>query len=346
MKVLVAKEPGIAEYVELPKPTPEDDQVILKLYRNGVCGTDLEILDGSAFFMNNGSTQYPVRFGHEFSGVITEVGKNVKNFKVGEHVVGDGAIFCGKCPECLAGNWYSCQHLRSVGTIDAWPGSYAEYMVLPERNLFHLPEGLSHDNAALIEPAAIGMAGIDKCNIIPGESIVLITGVGAIGLACAAFAKWKGAKQVIVSGRTPYKLDIAKKLGADYVINPKEEDLVKVVKEITNGHGADCILECSGSISVIDDCLEVLAQRGIFAVIAFYGRKYETFDIDTFVLRDAEIKAVTLHDFENTIKALEDGVDLSPLITRHVKFDEAADFLMQQIKQKTSDIKVVINIAD
>jgi len=346
MKALQVIGPGVTEYVDVPIPVPDDDQVLMKIIRNGVCGTDLELVDGSSFFIQNGSTHYPIRIGHEYSAIIVDKGKDVKGWNIGDQVVADGSIYCGTCPECLSGNRDSCHNLRAVGTLRAWPGSYAEYMTLPAENLFLVPPGISHDNAALMEPAAIGMAGLDKLNIVPGKSIVLVTGVGAIGLSCVALSKWLGAKQVIVSGRTPYKLDIAKKLGADVIINPREQDFVKTVKDITNGHGADCIIECSGSVDALDDNFKVLTPRGVMTIIAFFGRNYEHFDLDTFVLSDADIRASCLHDFLNVIKAMQEGVDLSPLITRHITFDEAKDFLEQQVKVKSNDIKVMVDVAE
>jgi len=344
MKAMVAKEPGVAEYIEVPTPVPADDQALLKIHRNGICATDLEILSGAAGFMHDGSTSYPVRFGHEYSAEVVAVGKDVTEVKVGDHVIGEGGVPCKHCPECLAGNYNACRNIMGVGTLRTWPGSYAEYMVMPADCLYVLPDSISHDVASLLEPAAIGMNGVNKADIVPGETIVLVTGVGAIGLAAAAFAKHRGAKKVIVSGRTPYKLELAKKMGADMVVNPKEEDLVDVLMKETDGHGVDCIIECSGSVAVLDDCVEVLAKQGKLILISLYGKKYTNFDIDAFIFKEADMRTVMFHDTLDTIKAVDEGVDLSPLITRHIRFDEAAEFMMDLIKQERKEnVKVMVD---
>lgn len=345
MKTLIAKKPGVAEYTEeYAKPTPTGDQVLLKVLKNGLCATDMAILSGSAGFMRDGSTPYPVRFGHEFVGEVIEIGEDVKNFKLGDRAISEGFVSCNACEECQKGHYRKCHNLMSVGTINTWPGSYAEYVLFPERHLIKVPETLSDDEAALIEPAAVGMDGVQRARIVPGESIVLVTGVGAIGIAAAALAKHYGAKKVFISGRTPYKLEIAKKMGVDGVCNPREESLVAFVKRETNGHGIDCLIECSGSIDVLDDCVEVLAERGTLAIVAFYEKIYTTFDIDKFVMKNCVLESVMDHAYHEVIKAMQDGVDLSPLITRHIRFEDCGEFMTKLLESgDKTDIKVMVD---
>lgn len=345
MKSLIAKKPGVAEYTELyERPVPAEDQVLLKVLRNGICATDMAILSGKAGFMNDGSTQYPVRFGHEFVGEIVEVGSKVQNFKVGERAICEGYVSCNECEECKKGMPERCKNIMGVGTLNTWPGSYAEYVLFPERHLIKIPESLTNDEAALIEPAAVGMDGVMKAKIVPGESMVLVVGVGAIGIAAAALAKHYGAKKVMISGRTPYKLEIAKKMGVDAVCNPKEESLVEFVKRETNGHGVDSVIECSGSIEVLDECVEVLAEQGRLVIVAFYEQLYKTFDIDKFVMKNCVLESVMFHAFDEVIKAMQEGVDLTPLITRHVKFDECGAFMTKLIETRSKeDIKIMVD---
>jgi len=343
MKALIVKEPGQPEYTEFPKPVPKDDEALIKIYRNGICATDMEIVSGIASFMHDGTTSYPVRFGHEYSGIVEAVGKDCVNVKVGDKVVGEGVISCGKCENCLKGDYKNCLDTKCVGTLKTWPGSYAEYMVLPGRHLHVVPENISHDEAALIEPCAIAMTGVNKAKIVPGESVCLVTGVGAIGIAAAAFCKWRGAKKVIISGRTQYKLDIAKAMGVDVCCNPREQDLVELVMKETDGHGADCVIECSGNISVLDDCMASLAHRGKIVIVGLYGKPYEKFDIDGFLFKECSLDVVVDHAIPDVIQALKDGIDVTPLITRHIKFSECGDFMKQLLKEKTSDIKVMVD---
>ena len=345
MKVLVAKEPGIAKYTqEYAKPVPEDDQVVCKVVRNGICATDMAILSGKATFMHDGSTSYPVRFGHEWAGTVVEVGKNVKGFKVGDKAISEGGVSCGKCKECLRGNYSKCLNSRSVGTINTWPGSYAEYVVFPERHLFKIPEKISYDNAALMEPASVAMVGVQRAHIIPGESVVMVTGVGAIGIAAARFAKYVGAKEVYISGRTPYKLEVAKKMGVDGTHNPKEESIQDFVKRVTNGYGVDCAIECSGKISVLNDCVDILGKHGTLSVVAFYEQLFSTFDIDKFVMKECVLEPVMGGAQQDVINAVANGVDLTPLITKHIKFDDCGEFMTSMLDAPSkADIKVMVD---
>lgn len=345
MKTLIAKEPGLAVYTEeYPKPVPTDDQVLVKVLRNGICATDMAILSGEAGFMRNGSTSYPVRFGHEFVGEVVEAGENVKTLKLGDRVISEGFVSCNQCGPCKKGNFRGCEHLMSVGTINTWPGSYAEYVLFPERHLIRIPEGIGNDAAALIEPAAVGMDGVQKAGIVPGESTVLVVGVGAIGIAAAVLAKHYGAKKVMLSGRTPYKLELAKKMGVDVVCNPREESLVDFVRRETDGRGVDILIECSGSIAVLDDCVEVLAEGGKLAIVAFYEKIYTTFDIDKFVMKNCTLISVMDHAYHAVIDAMLEGVDLLPLITSRVKFEDCGAKMMEMLKETSKkDIKIMVD---
>lgn len=344
MKTLIVKEPGCPVYTEeYPKPTPKSDEVLIRVLRNGVCATDIAILTGTAPFMHDGSTTYPVRFGHEFVGDVVEVGSDVKNYQVGDRAISVGYVSCGECPECLSGNDFMCPNIQGVGTLNTYPGSYAEYVLFPERFLIKLPKEMDVDTAALIEPAGVGMRGVTKANITP-DSYVLVTGVGAIGISAAAFAKHRGAKKVIISGRTPHKLEIAKRMGVDVVCNPREESLVECVMRETNGHGIDSLIECSGNIGVLNDCVKVLAKGATMTVLAFYEQLYREFDIDQFVMKEATLNTVMDHATPEVIQAIEEGVDLSPLITRHIRFEDCGAFMEQILKEKNKDdIKVMVD---
>jgi len=348
MKALEVMKPMSAEYTtRYEKPVCGPNDVVIKVKRNGICATDMAIYTGQASFMHNGSTSYPVRIGHEFGGDIVEVGENVKEYKVGDKAISLGYVACEKCEYCQRGDYEKCVDLKDTGTINTWPGSYAEYVSFPAKFTYKVPNDLSYDQMALIEPCAIGAEGVKKGHIVPGESIVLIIGVGPIGIAAAALAKYKGAKKVIISGRTQYKLDIAKKMGADLCNNPKEEPLHDFIMRETNGHGCDTIIECSGNLSVIDDCISCLATAGTLVTLAFYEKPCTHFDIDAFTFTGGHIEAAIYHDFDGVVAAMKDGVDFMPLITKHISFDECADFMKKTAESPSKeDIKVMVDIAD
>ena len=318
--------------------------MVVRMLRNGICATDLAILSGTASFIRDGSTPYPVRFGHEFVGEVAEIGEDVKDLKLGDRVISVGYVSCGHCAECEKGHFDRCLNMRSVGTVKTWPGSYAEYGSFPERDLIRVPESFSDDQAALIEPAAVAMLGVKKCEIVKGETSVLVIGTGPIGIAAAALAKHYGASKVMLSGRTPEKLAIAKKLGADAVCNPMEESLYDFVMKETEGRGVDCVIECSGSVGVLDDAVRMLALLGKLVVIAFYEQLWRSFDLDRLTLKQGSLLTVVYHDYDDVIRAMQEGLDLTPLITRHVGFDECGAFMEQMASAKRKqDIKVMVD---
>ncbi|MFH1009551.1 MAG: alcohol dehydrogenase catalytic domain-containing protein, partial [Candidatus Latescibacterota bacterium] len=140
--------------MEVPTPEPGPGEVLCRVVRAGICGTDYAIYTGELSFVKSGQISFPMTPGHEWSGLVTRVGRDVAGFQPGDRVVGDTAVSCGTCYDCLMGQYGRCRDLRCVGTIHTWDGAYAEYMVMPARHLFHLPDSVSWDNGAMVEPAA------------------------------------------------------------------------------------------------------------------------------------------------------------------------------------------------
>lgn len=343
MKVLVAESPGVAKYVNLPKPEATDDHVVIKVKACGICATDLSILRGDAGFLKDGSTMYPVRFGHEWSGVVESTGPNVRNFKPGDLVISDNGVSCGICPLCRSGEFRKCKNNRAVGTIRTWPGAFAEYVSFPERHVHHLAEGVTIENGALVEPASIAASGIMKLNVKDFPALLII-GTGAIGQCAVAFAKHAGIQKVILAGRTDAKLDVARKMGADAVVNTQREILKDYIKDHCRGSVGN-ILDCSGNIDVLNDCISLLAKEGTLALAGFFERKYTDFDIDTFIMKHGHMHGV-MGGYQYTQAALEGvnaGIDLSPIITKRIPFDEAGPMITEMAKaQKNKEIKVLV----
>lgn len=204
--------------VDVPIRALDAAEVLCQVVRCGVCGTDASIFTGEASFVKQGLVPFPMTPGHEWSGVVTAVGAEVDRFQVGDRVVGDDEVSCGSCPECRQGNHYECRRLRAVGTIQAWDGAYAEYIVMPQRHLFAVPQGVDFDNAALAEPAANAFNCVRQAGVTTG-STVLVHGTGPVGLMAVRLAKVAGAARVLVSGRRQWKLEVARRLGADVTVD-------------------------------------------------------------------------------------------------------------------------------
>ncbi len=214
MKAARLIEPNRIEFQNIPIPELGFNDVLCDVKSAGICGTDLAIYSGESLFVKRNLVKFPLTLGHEWSGIVNQVGEGVKTFKPGDRVVGDTAISCGVCFECLKGTYLNCSNAHPVGTVNAIDGAFAESIIMPERHLFRLPDNLSFHQGALVEPVATGAYSVERGGDKPGD-VVVVQGTGPIGLAAVQYAKLAGAAKVILTGRKIKKLDIGKKLAAD-----------------------------------------------------------------------------------------------------------------------------------
>ena len=316
MKALVKYDagPGNMEIREISEPAPDSDQVKIKVELAGICGSDLHIYHSDIAI----PVKPPVCVGHEFFGHIAEVGKNVTGFKVGDRVVSETAFsFCGECKYCRSG-WYNlCDNRRTLGYW--YNGVFAPYTVVKTSRLHKVPDNVSDLSATMTEPlACVCHAVYDLCTIVPGD-IVLVTGPGAIGIMAAQLAKAHGAK-VIMGGMNSdiARLELARSLGIDVVVNIQQEDLRKIVLEMTNGYGVDVVIECSGVANGIDFALNLIKKRGYFTQIGLPGTKVD-FDIAKICFKEIHLTGSLGSRKDNWEQALalqsSGQVKLEPLAT-------------------------------
>lgn len=346
MKVARLLGPNQIKFMDMEKPAVGDGDVLVRVKNVGVCGTDHSIYTGESSFVKNGMVKFPMTLGHEWSGVIEEAGKHVKNLKLSDRVVGDAAVSCGICYECLCGRYISCENIRCVGTVNAWDGAYAEYILMPERHAYKIPEGVSFEDAALVEPAATALYSVKRAAVKPGD-IVVVHGTGPIGLAAAQLAKVAGAACVILSGRKEFKLNVGKIMGADVTVNIMNEDLEEKVMEITRGKGAHAIIEASGSVEALLQSYRMVRAGGIISVVAFYDRNLDKFDIDSFVLKDASMISVAGSPgcSVTVMELMRFGrVDFKPMITHRHSLDEVVTVLDNMKKNNEKKIKVMLEV--
>ena len=343
MKVLTVTKPYKAEFSEIEKPVPTGRMMLVRVKRTGVCATDFSIFTGESSFVKSGEITYPVRFGHEWSGVVEAVGDDVKDFKVGDRVFSDSGISCGECEECKAGDYGDCKHICSVGTINAWDGCYAEYMVIPEYNAYHIADNVSYEEAALIEPAAISYDAFSNFEVKPDMTVAVI-GIGAIGMSAIWLAKYFGAKNVIAVGRNNRKLETALKVGADVLINNKEKDPVVAVLEATDGKGADLVIETAGSESALVQAIKMTKSGGRISIVSFYEKDI-TVPMDEIVIRQITVKGAA-GKYGNPPKVCkimsEYETKLAPIITHKISFDNCLDVFENQEKYHNEKIKIMI----
>ncbi len=286
MKGLVKYEKGdgFMEIRDVPEPKPGRGQVKIEVKYTGICGSDLHIYHYDIGI----PIRPPVITGHEFSGVIVEVGEGVEGWKVGDRVVSETAFsYCGVCMHCREGYYNLCNERRTLGYW--YDGAFAPYTVVPAARLHALPDSISFLSGALMEPLACITHAVMELTAIQAGDIVLVSGPGAIGLATMQVAKAHGAK-VLVAGTTVdlERLEIAKKLGADWVVNIQEKNLLERVAELTDGVGVDVTLECSGNAKGTDAGILATRKRGQLTQIGLPGKPI-TIDFEKICYREIRV---------------------------------------------------------
>ncbi|MGE4282088.1 MAG: zinc-binding dehydrogenase [Clostridia bacterium] len=324
MKALVkyAKGNGNMEIREVPEPNPGPGQVKIEVKAAGICGSDLHIYhDDIAGIPINP----PVVTGHEFCGVVVEVGEGVTQWKPGDRVTSETAYsFCGTCHYCITGYYNLCNDRRTLGYW--YNGAFAKYTMVPQERVHILPDSIDFVSGALLEPLACITHAVLELTSITVGNVVLVGGPGAIGLATMQVAKAQGAT-VIVSGTNvdTERLNMAKQLGADYTINVQQQDLQEFIYKLTNGRGVDVVLECSGVARAADDALKVIKKQGQYTQIGLFGKPI-TIDFERICYKELKVTGSLgsrWTSWEKAIQLLEQGkVRTKPLVSHQFPITE------------------------
>ena len=240
-------------YEEVETPVIGDEEVLVKVKATGVCGSDIPRVLGTA------AHYYPIILGHEFSGEVMEVGRLVKNVKVGDRISGAPLLPCHKCEDCLRGHYSQCRHYSFIGSRIS--GAWAEYVKMPAINAVRLPENVNFVQGAFFEPTTVALHGLDVMEFKGGYDVA-ITGMGTIGLLTLQCAKALGAKRIVVFDIDDERLNVAKEYGADICLNTKDEGFKEVVAQVTNGKGFEMVIETAGVEFTEKLCLEIAANKG------------------------------------------------------------------------------------
>jgi L-iditol 2-dehydrogenase len=289
MKAVVkyAPGPGNVELRDVPEPFPGPDEVKIEVKAAGICGSDLHIYDGDIKLL----MRTPVVIGHEFSGVIAEIGASVLEFKPGERVSSEtSAQVCGSCIPCRTGNYNVCAQKRLIGYW--FNGAFTKYCVVPSRLVHRLPDNVSFLGGALCEPLMCCVNGVlEKTAISPGD-LVVVAGPGTIGLLSMQLVKAEGGF-VVLCGTSADKsrLELGKKLGADATVNVEERNPWELVSEITDGEGCDVFLECAGSPSAVRMGLNLVRRGGYYTQLGLAGRPFEL-DFDLIAYKELAVKGM------------------------------------------------------
>ncbi len=325
MKALIKskREPGIW-MGEVEKPTILDNEVLIKIKKTAICGTDLHIYKWDDWAQKTVPT--PMHVGHEFVGEIVEIGRNVtQNLKVGDRVSGEGHIVCGICRNCRAGTFHLCPNTIGVGVNR--PGAFAEFLAIPAFNVFKLPDYITDDVASMLDPFGNAVHTALSFNLI-GED-VLITGAGPIGAMAVAICKKVGAKSVIITDVNDYRLDLAKKMGADATVNVSDckttlevdTKIRTVMNQLGMEEGFDVGLEMSGIESAIHSMIDLMINGGKIAMLGISGKNV-TIDWDKLVFKGLTLKGIYGREMFETwykmVSLVKSGLNVEPIITHRL----------------------------
>ena len=320
MKALVKKQSGEGLWLEdVPQPGVAANDVLIKVGRTGICGTDLHIYKWDDWASK--TVLVPLVVGHEFVGEIVEVGEDVRDFRVGELVSGEGHVVCGHCRNCMAGRRHLCNDTAGIGVTRS--GAFAEYIALPQTNVWvHKPE-IDREVASIFDP--FGNATHSALSFpVLGED-VLVTGAGPIGIMSAAIARHAGARHVVITDVNEYRLNLAKQIGVTRAVNVAQEKLADVQAELGMDEGFDVGLEMSGNPSAFNDMLENMCHGGKIAMLGI-PEKEMAIDWNTVVFNMLTIKGIYGREMYETwykmTVMLEGGLDIKPVITHRFGFEE------------------------
>jgi L-iditol 2-dehydrogenase len=312
---------GGVELCEIPEPTvgaPEDVKIAIRA--GGICGTDLHIREGGYGF------KPPVTLGHEICGDVIEVGSSVTRLAVGDRVTVNPTASgsCGNCRHCHTGTYFFCKNRLSIGSgID---GGFAEYLTTPEHLVFDLPTSVSYDAGALVEPFACCVKALARYTDIAPGHVALICGPGPIGLMCAWLAKQSGA-HVVVAGTSVDgdRLKTAEAMGADVAVNIETDDVIDVIHSMSEGYGADIVVDCGGTRGSVNQCLQAAANTAMFTQVALIEHPFEI-DWGRIVYKQLRVQGSIATDWpswDQAIQMIRAGqVDLSKFVSHHHKLDD------------------------
>lgn len=334
MKAVVKEKKGVDNLLlkEVPEPTINADEVLIKVKAAGICGTDIHIFNDEYPYWP------PVILGHEFSGIIEKTGQNIKYFKIGDRVTSEPhQKVCGFCKYCRIGLIHLCSEKRSPGWgID---GAMTSYIKLPEMLIHKIPDNVSFVEGAVIEPASTVTHAIIERGKINPEDFVVVIGPGPIGLIAAQVARSAGAKKVLVCGidiDEKYRLKVAGQLGFE-TINIDKKNLKEIIMIKTNKLGADMVIECSGSESGINSAIEILSKKGKLCAMGMSGKEYMNIKWNSAVFKELDIYtslSSTYTSWNYVISMLEDNkLNLSSVVSHKFplsKYREAFDLIINK----------------
>ncbi len=289
MQQIIMTSPGKIEFREIPTPVPAAGQVLLRMKRIGVCGSDIHVYHGKHPY-----TSYPCVQGHEASGEIVQLGSGVTGLSIGQKATFMPQVTCGKCYPCTHGQYHICDNLKVMGFQTT--GAASDYFAVPARSVIVLPEGVDYDMGAMVEPIAVAVHAVRRLGPVEGKSI-LVLGAGPIGNLVAQTAKGFGASKVMITDVSDFRLSLAAECGIDRCVNTLKEDLSGAVQAFFGAEKADGILECVGMELTMDQAIRNARKGTDIIVVGVFGEKGK---VDLGLVQDRELRLIGTLMYQET----------------------------------------------
>ena len=341
MNALLYTKPYTFEHCDVPDPVVGDDDVLVRIKACGICGSDVHGFTGKT-----GRRLPPLIMGHEAAGVVEKMGKNVEGFANGDRVCFDSTVYCNKCEACVNGRYNHCDNRQVLGvSVPSFKrhGAFAEYVAVPWWIVSSIPEELSFVNAALLEPASIGTHAANRAPVTADDTVVVI-GAGTIGLCILQGARLRGAAKTIVADIDGFRLDLARQLGSDVVVNPLESDLREAILTETEGKGADVALEAVGYAKTFADAVSLVKVGGYFVAVGNLEKNAE-FDLQQLVAQELTFTGsyASSGEFRKCINLVASGrINVEPLISEVLPLGEGPGAFDRLLKAEENLLKIVL----
>ncbi|RMF33018.1 MAG: L-threonine 3-dehydrogenase [Alphaproteobacteria bacterium] len=320
MRALVKAKPETGLWMQqVPVPEPGPDEVLIRVRKSAICGTDVHIWKWDDWSAR--TVPVPMVVGHEFCGEIVECGAAARKYRVGQRVSGEGHIVCGICRNCRAGRGHLCRNTKGVGVNR--PGSFAEYLCIPESNVVPLPDDIPDEIGAILDPLGNAVHTALSFDLV-GED-VLVTGAGPIGIMGALVAQRVGARKVVITDIAPYRLDLARRLGVQHVVDVSTEDLAAVERAIGMKEGFDVGLEMSGASAAMRQMIHLMNNGGKVALLGIAPTEFAV-DWNEIIFKMLHVKGIYGREMYETwykmIALLQSGLDVGGVITHRISIDD------------------------
>ena len=341
MKALELVGPSVFELVDKEVPSPDDHEVLIRVKACGICGSDIHGANGSS-----GRRIPPIVMGHEAAGEIAEVGSRVTKYSAGDRVTFDSMVFCGDCHYCNQGRTNLCESRQVMGvSCDEFRrhGAYAEFVCVPERIVCALPDDISYDHAAFTEPVGVAVHAVNRANVKPGESAIVV-GAGLIGLLVVQALRNAGCSPIIALDLVPQRLDLAMKLGATHAMLATEENVVSKIHELTEGRGANHSFEVVGATGPVTLAIEGLRRGGTCVLVGNLAPEV-TLPLQKVVTRELNIVGTCGINDEvpMSVELIASGkIDVEPLISARSSLEEAAGWFAKLESGDQPWLKVLV----